>query len=79
MRVLRFAVPLLLAFVAADTPPLKVRVHQLLAHPTKYDGWRVDVTGYYTAGMEDSQLWPSARVAQRARIFEESVYIDAGF
>lgn len=74
---LRFAVPLLLVFVAADAPPSKVTVQQLLAHPKKYDGRRVDVTGYYTAGMEDSQLWPSASVARRGRLFKDSVYIDA--
>ena len=64
--------------VAADRPPLKVTVEQLLAHPQKYDRKRVDVTGYYTAGMEDSQLWPSVRVAATGgrRMFEESVFID---
>src|SRR5438128_2165325 len=51
------ALPLLLlvgsSFAAAGAP-LKVSVRQLLAHPHDYDGRRVDVTGYYIAGMEDS-------------------------
>ena len=65
------------AIANAEAPAVKVTVRELLAHPQKFDGQRVDVRGYYTAGMEDSQLWPSARVAKRARSLDESVYVDA--
>ena len=77
MKSLTICVALFALLAAADTPALKVTVEQLLAHPQNYDGQRVDVTGYYTAGMEDSQLWPSARIAGRGRMFQKSIYVDA--
>ncbi|HEY4272379.1 MAG TPA: hypothetical protein VGM65_10265 [Candidatus Udaeobacter sp.] len=64
------------ATFAATTAPRKVSVRELLTHADKYDKQRVDVTGYYTAGMEDSQLWPSARAAKQSRSLDASIYID---
>src|SRR5438309_620668 len=61
---------------SATEAPRKVSVRELLVHTDKYDKQQVDVTGYYTAGMEDSQLWPSARAAKRSRMFDNSIYID---
>src|SRR5262245_5256598 len=61
---------------AAPQVPLKVSVRELLAHPDKYDNQRVDVSGYYTAGMEDSFLWPDSRTSKRGDPFDASVYID---
>ena len=71
--------PLLLmsaAIFAATEVPCKVSVGELLAHANKYDKQRIDVTGYYTAGMEDSQLWPSFRAAKQSRTLDDSIYID---
>ena len=64
------------ATFAATEAPRKVSVRELLAHANKYDAQRVDVTGYYTAGMEDSQLWPSSRAAKQSRTLDDSIYID---
>jgi hypothetical protein len=76
MRVAAVALLLMSATMfAATEAPRKVSVGELLAHADKYDKQRVDVTGYYTAGMEDSQLWPSARAAKHSRL-DDSIYID---
>jgi hypothetical protein len=64
------------ASVAAAQTPLKISVRELLAHPDKYDKRRVDVSGYYTAGMEDSFLWPDSRTSKLGKPFEASMYID---
>ena len=66
---------LLPAWVVADDAPAKVTVQQLLAQPDKYDHHRVDVSGYYTTSMEDSDLWPDKATSERARS-EESIDID---
>jgi hypothetical protein len=62
-------------FAASPAPP-KVSVRVLLAHADKYDKQRVDVTGFYTAGMEDSFLWPDSVTSKRGNPFDASVYID---
>jgi hypothetical protein len=78
-RIVVFALLLMSAATfAASEAPRKVSVRELLAHADKYDAQRVDVTGYYTAGMEDSQLWPSARAAKQSRTLRDSIYIDPG-
>jgi hypothetical protein len=69
--------PLLIALTsafAADKAPLKISVLELLANPDKYDGQRVEVRGYYTAGMEASYLWTSARASNGH--LDDSIYID---
>jgi hypothetical protein len=75
-----FALTALLALgsaFAADDVPLKLKVSELLAHPDRYDGQRVDVRGYYTAGMEDSSLWASARARDSSHgNLDDSIYID---
>ena len=74
---LNYAALLLLptGLIAGDAPT-KVTVDQLLTHPQTYDGRQVDVSGYYTISMEDSDLWPDAQTAKRARGLEGSIYID---
>jgi hypothetical protein len=67
---------LLPAWVIADDAPAKITVQQLLAQPDKYDHHRVDVSGYYTTSMEDSDLWPDKATSERTRGLEGSIYID---
>jgi hypothetical protein len=67
---------LLSVWSASAEAPVKVTVHQLLAHPRDYDRRLVDVSGYYTCGEHESDLWPDAPTAKRASGREESVYID---
>jgi hypothetical protein len=45
---------------AAGEPPIKVNVNQLIKHPKKYNGKRVEVTGYWVTSCEHcSALYPS--------------------
>jgi hypothetical protein len=60
-RTTRIAACLLLASLVmpvcgADSRPVKVTVQQLLDSPARFAGQRVDVTGYYRTGTEDSCL-----------------------
>src|SRR4051812_26389888 len=61
---MQLTVPLLLVAVvlaassaSAVGQPAKVTVQQLLATPERFVGKRVDVTGWYVAVHEDSQLY----------------------
>jgi hypothetical protein len=61
MRVLLLTLALVLAFdrASAGEQPLHVTVQQLLATPEKFAGKRIDVTGWYVALNEASQLYAS--------------------
>ena len=59
--------------LAGTEQPVEVTVEQLLAKPENFNGRRVDVTGYYRAGMEDSYLFASKRT--RGNI-DNAIYID---
>ena len=68
--------PLVLIFSAAfaeDQPALKVSVGELLAHADKYDKQRVEVTGYYDAGMEDSYLYVNKATCCD---LDKAIYVD---
>jgi hypothetical protein len=58
--------------VFATEQPVQVTVQELLAHPDKFAGKRVDVTGYYCGGDEDSSL----ALSPRQREIEQSIWID---
>jgi hypothetical protein len=64
------------ACVAADEPPLKVTVQQLLANPKKFAGKRVDVSGYYRASLEDSSLLASVRVADERWSTDNAIWLE---
>src|SRR5947207_7672749 len=49
------------ATARAGDSPLRLTVQQLLATPEKFVGKRVDVTGWYLAVHEDSNLFASER------------------
>ncbi len=52
---------------SASEPPIKVDVNQLVKHPKKYSGKRVEVTGYWVTSCEHcSALYPSFDVEQRS-------------
>jgi hypothetical protein len=64
-RVLLATLSLISIFASAfaGEQPLHVTVQQLLATPQKFAGKRVDVTGWYVAYAEDSQLFSSRSAA----------------
>jgi len=63
------------AAVSADQP-LHVTVRQLLATPEKFAGKRVDVTGFYRAGTEDSCLLACAHCADDEVRTEKSIWVE---
>jgi hypothetical protein len=60
----------------AEQPPLKATVQQLLVTPKKFVGKRVDVTGYYRLGMEDSSLLADERAAKQPWSTDNSIWLD---
>ena len=64
----------LCASALAGEPPLHVNVQQLLVTPTKFAGRRVDVTGWYSAYAEDSQLFASRRAASGS--IDDSIWLE---
>jgi hypothetical protein len=60
----------------AEQPRLKVTVQQLLATPQKFNGTRVDVTGYYRASLEDSSLLASRRVADQEWSTDNAIWLE---
>jgi len=51
---------------AATEPPIKVGVSELVRHPKKYHGRRIEVTGYWvTSCAHCSDLYPSFEVEQK--------------
>ena len=59
---------------ACDEPTCPVSMVQLLAHPARYHGQRIRVTGTYCLGFEMSALFPSGAAGILLR--EESIWID---
>ena len=59
---------------ACDEPTCPVSMVQLLAHPVRYHGQRIRVTGTYCLGFEMSALFPSGAAGILLR--EESIWID---
>jgi hypothetical protein len=61
---------------AADGPAVKVTVQQLLATPKKFVGKRVDVTGYYRSGLEESSLLADARAAKKPWSTDNCIWLE---
>ena len=79
MKGTSIAVATLLSFVTAafaEPPALKVTFQQLLAHPERFAGKRVDVIGYYHAGYEESSLHASKRADEHSRGCEDSIWVN---
>ena len=68
-----------LRWINADPPPVKVTVAQLLATPEKFDGKRVDVTGYYRGGLEERSLLADAQAAQEKWTTTNSIWLECAF
>ena len=51
-------------------------MRELLAHPTKFVGKQVDVTGYYHTSNEESSLFASERASNQSRGCEDSVWLE---
>jgi len=76
-RVFVCAAILIVAAAVAKTPTtLTVTVKQLLETPAEFAGKRVDVTGYYRTGTEDSCLLACKRCADDERDTEKSIWLD---
>src|SRR6184192_1781630 len=71
--VMAFAVP---TANAVTEPPIKVDINQLIKHPKKYRGKRVEVTGYWVTSCEHcSALYPSFEAEQRSPLSGNWVYL----
>jgi hypothetical protein len=72
---------LVIAFAAAaisraNEPPIKVDINQLIKHPKKYNGKRVEVTGYWVTSCEHcSALYSSFEAEQRSPLSGKWVYL----
>jgi hypothetical protein len=77
----RLPCALLIAFAATDAnstseTPIKVDVNQLIKQPKKYNGKRVEVTGYWvTSCAHCSDLYPSFEAEQRSPLSGKCVYL----
>ena len=61
---------------AASELPIKVDINQLIKHPKKYNGKRVDVTGYWVTSCEHcSDLYPSFNAEQKSPLSGNWVYL----
>jgi hypothetical protein len=61
---------------SANEPPIKVDVNQLVKHPKKYSGKRVEVTGYWVTSCEHcSTLYQSFNAEQRSPLSGNWVYL----
>ena len=61
---------------SASEPPIKVDVKQLVKHPKKYMGKRVEVVGYWVTSCEHcSTLYPSFDAEQRSPLSGNWVYL----
>lgn len=76
MSPLRASAALLLLLVAADKPPVKVSVQQLLAHPQNFNGKRVEVADFYATSNEESRLNSSKRAAEASDSIEKSIWLE---
>ena len=60
----------------AEEPLIKVDVNQLIKYPKKYNGKRVEVTGYWVTSCEHcSGLYPSFEAEQRSPLSGKWVYL----
>jgi hypothetical protein len=60
----------------ASELPIKTDINQLLKHPKRYDGKRVEVTGYRVTSCEHcSALYPSFEAEQRSPLSGKCVYL----
>jgi hypothetical protein len=77
-RVLASGVLLLIAVSVASAEPaaLRVTVQQLLAHPAKFVGKRVDVTGYYHTSNDESSLFASEWESDHNYGCENSIWLE---
>lgn len=61
---------------AASELSIKVDINQLIKHPKKYNGKRVDVTGYWVTSCEHcSDLYPSFNAEQKSPLSGNWVYL----
>jgi hypothetical protein len=61
---------------SASELPIKVDLNQLIKHPKKYNGKRVEVTGYWvTSCAHCSDLYPSFEAEQRSPLSGKWVYL----
>jgi len=61
---------------AASELPIKVDVNQLIKHPKKYNGKRIDVTGHWVTSCEHcSDLYPSFDAEQKSPLSGNWVYL----
>ena len=68
-----FAVP---TANAVSEPPIKADINELIRHPKKYNGKRVEVTGYWVTSCEHcSDLYQSFEAEQRSPLSGEWVYL----
>jgi hypothetical protein len=61
---------------SAQVPSARVTFQQLLAHPEKFVGKRVDVTGYCHTSVEELSLSASRRADERNSGYDESIWLD---
>ena len=67
---------LVVPFCGAESPSLKATVQQLLDSPERFTGQRVDVTGYYRSGTEDSCLMRCKDCANGPDPTKGSIWLD---
>jgi hypothetical protein len=61
---------------AAGEPPIKVDASELIKHPKKYNGKRVEVSGYWVTSCEHcSNLYPSFEAEQKSPLSRKWVYL----
>lgn len=70
------AVLFLAAAAVAEQPAAKVSVQQLLEHPEKFVGKRVDVSGYCHTSNEEISLSASKRGDEQSRDCDSSIWLD---
>jgi len=77
-RILATMIVCLLAAAAANAQSsgAKVTFQQLLAHPERFVGKRVDVTGYCHTSVEEISLSASKPADERNRDYKESIWLD---
>ena|SRR5437867_11029298 len=65
----------LLVFATGAVTAADFTVAQVLAHPDRFNGKRISVTGYYVAGNEESCLYPSAEARDHGQI-TQSIWVE---
>ncbi|PYI75592.1 MAG: hypothetical protein DMF01_07190 [Verrucomicrobia bacterium] len=60
----------------AEEPPIKVDISQLIKHPKKYNGQRIEVTGYFVSSCEFCfSLWPDIRTARQSDTYQRRIAV----